>query len=333
MLKLLLTGRNFGQDLDFGAPTSLLSNAIRLGHEICTDVGEKPDVVICVDFDGCSLSLIRKANKMSIPCVLIKQEPIVVFPQHKRKNPKNLFHLVITKGMPSGLGKYNYGNTWPSEFVFEDRRKARFVAVTANKWSAIPGQLYDLRKRVYSTDPRIDVYGRGWDSSRFEDLTVIGKEAFIAARSLTIPRVPNFLRHFNKPLNYLGEVENKREVMSLYDCALIIENCPFYVSEKLLDSLLIGNIPVYVGGSLDNLGIPKEFVFSADPTPSDVVRAMDEASDIDAANFRRELTAWLNDSRTREHWDANFIWGRVIKEIEEFLFQSRITDYSKKVEK
>jgi hypothetical protein len=325
LLSLLLSGKNFGQDLDYGIPTSLLANALRLGHTICTDLEEEPDVVVCVDFEGSSLSLLRKAHKMGVPRVLIKQEPVVVFPQHKSRNPKNLFELVITKGMPSGLGKYNYGNSWPSDVFFEERRKARFVAVTANKWSAIPGQLYDLRTQVYSTDPRVDVYGRGWDSSKFEDILMFSKEVIIASRSFTIPRVPKSMRQFRKPLSYLGEIEDKRTVMSLYEWSLIIENCPFYVSEKLLDSLLLGNIPVYVGGDLDGLGIPAEFVYRAEPTIGDVRRAMDRATQIDPKEYRRKLSDWLNDPRTRENWDANIIWAKVLKEIEEFALRNRGT--------
>lgn len=318
-MRILLTGKNASQDLDEGFPTSLRSNASRLNYVLCSSLNDEPDVVICVDFENRNLPILRRAKRMRIPRVLVKQEPIVVFPQHRYLNPHGIFDHVITKGISTVKGVYNYGNTWPQEIQFSGRRKRRFVAVTANKWSAINGQLYELRKEVYASDDRIDVFGRGWHVGRFEELGNVVKESVLAAMAGIIPKPPKVRILSMKPRNYHGAVADKRAVMSAYDFSLIIENCSFYTSEKLMDSLLVGNFPIYVGGSLHGSGIPREFVIESEANCSSVIGALDMAMGVDTERFRKNLMEWLREPSTREKWSANAIWARILREVESTL--------------
>lgn len=314
-----MTGKNARQDLDQGFPTSLESNLGVNNHILCSSLDDEPDVVICVDFENRNLPILRRAKRMLIPRVLVKQEPIVVFPQHRHSNPHGLFNHVITKGIFSEKVVYNYGNTWPTGIEFSGRRRQRFVAVTANKWSAINGQLYELRKEVYGSDGRIDVFGRGWEAGRLQELENVLKESVLATLAGIVPRPPKLRILSMKPINYLGPVADKRAIMSSYDYSLIIENCSFYTSEKLVDSLLVGNLPVYVGGSLRGSGIPTEFVVESEAKCESVIGALDAAMSVDMGRFRSNLIEWLREPSTRENWSANAIWARILREVESTL--------------
>lgn len=318
-MRVFLTGKNSSQDLDDGFPTSLKSNLAVDGHSLCSSLEDMPDVVICVDYEPSNSPVLRRAKQLRIPKVLIKQEPIVVFPQHRFPNPRGIFDYVITKGKVAEGGLYNYGNTWPETIEFVESRKRKFVAITANKWSAINGQLYDLRKKVYASDHRVDVFGRGWEATPFEEVSQVIKESVLASMSGVIPKMPSLSNLHRKPKNYLGAVDDKRKIMAAYDYALIIENCTFYTSEKLMDSLLVGNFPVYVGGSLTGLGIPKEFVIEAKADCNSVIEAIDRAFEIDTVDFRTQLLDWLREPSTRESWSANQIWIRILRDIEQNL--------------
>jgi hypothetical protein len=326
-MRVFITGKNPSQDLDYGFPTSLESNLRANNHILCSSLDEEPEVVICVDFERRYLPILRRAKEMDIPKVLIKQEPIVVFPQHRFPNPFGIFDDVITKGKISEGGIYNYGNTWPDTIELLESRKRKFVAVTANKWSAISGQLYELRREVYASDGRVDVFGRGWQANLCEEIMQVIKESALASKSGVFPRMPRLSNLRSKPKNYLGAVDDKRRIMAAYDYSLIIENCTFYTSEKLMDSLLVGNFPVYVGGSLEGQGIPSEFVIQATPDCNGVTRAIDAALEIDPVRFRQRLLDWLREPSTRENWSANRIWNRILGDIERKLPYLNLTDY------
>jgi hypothetical protein len=315
-MRVFLTGKNARQDLDEGFPTSLEHNLGVNNHTLCSSLDDEPEVVICVDFENSTLPVLKRAKRMNIPRVLIKQEPIVVFPQHRFPNPKGLFDYVITKGKVSEGGLYNYGNTWPKSIEFAEARKRKFVAVTANKWSAIGGELYELRRKVYASDHRVDLFGRGWQATPYQEISQVIKELILASMSGVFPKLPSLSNWRSKPQNYLGAVDNKRTIMASYDYALIIENCTFYNSEKLMDSLLVGNFPVYVGGNLEGLGIPNEFVIQATADCNSVIRAIDEAFEIDLVKFRKNLLDWLVEPSTQENWSANQIWRRILRDIE-----------------
>jgi hypothetical protein len=54
----------------------------------------------------------------------------------------------------------------------------------------------------------------------------------------------------------MGPVEDKLKTLRQYRFALIIENSDEYVSEKIVDALLAGVVPLYVGAELSRFGFP-----------------------------------------------------------------------------
>ena len=65
-------------------------------------------------------------------------------------------------------------------------------------------------------------------------------------------------------MNNIGEpVKNKTEFLSLYKFSIAMENSEGqgYVSEKILDSLIAGTIPIYYGGyMIDEFINPKAYI-------------------------------------------------------------------------
>lgn len=318
-------GKNYKQDLEVGSSTSFYSSLAETGHLEAGTIDDSPDAIICVDIMASEKKLLFEGKKRGIPLILVKQEPKVVFPLHRYPNPYNLFDLVISKGQPNVSEPFNYGNVWPKTISnFDEERKNRFIAVTANKWSAVPGQLYDLRRRVYHHDERIDLFGRGWNQT-FSDFAVQQlKEIAIAAKAGVLPMLPNPTLFQLKPKNYFGEIPDKSKVMSEYDFSIVIENSASYTSEKLMDSLLAGNLVVYVGASLIRHQLPKEFVIQADPNLLSVISAMNKMANVDARIVRSQLREWLREESSETMWSAKSINSRIIQRIVAFVEQRRL---------
>jgi hypothetical protein len=313
-MKIRLLGKNAHRGLEKGDATSFGSVALSMGYDITEGFSQIPDVVICVDYTKESLSEIKRWRKLGVPTVLVQQEPFVVLPEHRKSNPGGSFDLVLKVGIPGQVTR-PYPNTWNFAKDWTSPRLPKFAAITANKWSAIPGQLYSLRRTAYELGSEVDLYGVGWDRPLVPQFTMLLKEIFLAIRAGVWPLVPAWIDLFGKPRNYLGSVGDKLATLEKYDYSIIIENSGHYMSEKLIDSLLAGNLPVYIGAPVSEFGIPAELVLQAEPNISSIRDQMELAKKIQLSDFRANLRSWLTDSSRLEYWRADFATKRILQEI------------------
>ena len=316
-MKLYITGKNSSQGLEAGDSTSFADIARALGYTIVSNHLDA-DAIICVDYHPKFREELRDAQSHGVRTFLIQQEPYVVLPEHRRENPGKVFDHVLRIGIPGEVTRH-YGNSWHLAKNWKGPRQKRFVAITANKWSALPGQLYSLRREIYSAHEMIDLYGHGWEANVRSQLTMISKEILLglAARSrIVLPRASDI---FSSPSNFLGSVKDKAKTMADYDFSLIIENSGHYMSEKLMDSLLSGNLPVYVGAPIQHFKIPEMFVFQAEPTLESIRDKMNEAMSVNPIEFRSTLKEWLLDPLTLDAWKADRVTIKLLTEISRHL--------------
>lgn len=316
-MKLYITGKNSGQGLEAGDSTSFKDVAQNLGYTIVSRHLDA-DAAICVDYHPKFRKELRDAQNTGVRTFLIQQEPYVVLPEHRKRNPGQVFDHVLQIGIPGEVTRH-YGNSWNLATNWKDQRQKRFVAITANKWSALPGQLYSLRREIYSSHELIDLYGHGWEASVRSQLMMLTKEVLLglAARSRIVP--PKASDIFSSPLNFLGSVKDKAKTMAKYDFSLVIENSGHYMSEKLMDSLLSGNIPVYVGAAIQHFKIPEQFVFQAEPSVDSIRNKIDDAMSVNPIEFRSTLKDWLLDPQTLDAWKADRVTTKLLAEISRLL--------------
>lgn len=119
-----------------------------------------------------------------------------------------------------------------SNIPFDERKL--LVAISGNKKSRYPGELYSERRNIYyffekNYKSQFDLFGHGWD---------------IAEHPC-----------------YQGTVDNKIDVYHNYKFAICFENIrgmKDYVTEKILDCICAGVVPIYAGASNISEYIPKE---------------------------------------------------------------------------
>jgi len=325
-MNILFGGRNSRLDATLDDISSPASIAKRLGHKVCNNSSDNPRVAIFVDYDPKEKSKIRELKELGVPLVLIKQEPVVTAPLHSRKNPSGLFDLVITRGEPGSDPLFNTFQEWDTRFLGRSERQENIVAINANKWSAVPGELYSLRRQCYAADPRIDLYGRGWDEGKAQTLIRVLKENLIAIRFGVLPKAGNIKHAFHAPANYMGEAKDKMEILSKHKVSLVIENCESYMSEKLVDALLAGCIPVYVGANPKLFGIPDDLYIRAEANPRSVKRGIEIALEMAHSNFLTRVQSWMALPGVKDEWQSVQVFARILSHIEDKLVNSRGVD-------
>jgi len=120
------------------------------------------------------------------------------------------------------------------------------VLISANKKSLDKRELYSKRLEVVrwfekNAPDHFDLYGMGWDKYASPYRAV----------SIALSRMPGLAKKMaaERP-SWKGAVSSKRDVLSRYKFTIAFENSkdiPGYVTEKIIDPMLAGSIPVYWG--------------------------------------------------------------------------------------
>lgn len=321
-MRIIFTGANHDSDNWQKQSYSLAYAAFHFGYFICSSFDDDPDVLICVDYNDAAKPMISEALARKIPKVLVRQEPIVVQPQHGKKRTLNRFELVITRGGPDETPQFNTFQEWDTSLIDNGVRFKRAVAISANKWSMIKGEYYSLRRRAYNEIGVVDVFGPGWNKSTAQELTMVAKEFIIALYNGTFPAISNLKWSLKRPHNYLGIAQSKVRVLASYEVSLVIENSEGYMSEKLVDCILAGTIPVYVGERAEVYGIPKSLVIQADPTIDSIKSSISRALNLDGGKFRAEAKEWAQSQGVKENWEHFNVCRKLLAHIQVSLASS-----------
>lgn len=303
-MKILFIGKNHSQGLKEQDPTSLKGIAKVLGFKCVNSVANKPDVIICVDYQKSALSVIRHARSQGIKTVLIANEPQVVIPQNSQSRTRREFDTILEVGRPWADPQLRWPQTW-LPFSETSERLDRVILVNADKWSFVRGQHYWLRAAAASKIATVDVYGFGWERSSAHRFAHRIYELLRTIAAGSIPRFQGFNVILGIPKSYLGSIANKHSAMSDYKVALVVENSSEFLTEKLFDAWFSGCIPVYLGPPVQAFGIPEHLVVAVkEPTLRAVKDALDLALSLDREIFIQNAREFL-DSAAAAEWKAS----------------------------
>jgi hypothetical protein len=318
-VRIFFGGRNSRQDATLKDTSSPASISTLQGHVVSSTISKNLDVAIFVDYEPKDMENLRELKRLGVPLVLIKQEPVVTAPLHAKHNPSGLFDLIITRGDPGSKPRFNTFQEWDTRFVDNSTRVDRVVAINANKWSAMSGELYSLRRKCYSFDSRVDLFGREWNERPSATLVRVLKENLLAVKAGFVPQVSNIRHAFFTPANYLGVTDDKMLTLSKYKVSLVIENSETYMSEKLVDAILAGCIPVYVGANPELFGIPRDLYIRSTANAVSVGRSLDIALNASHSDFLRRVRHWVDTPGTRSKWESVEVFSQILSHIENEL--------------
>ena len=255
---------------------------------------------------------------------LIRVEPIVVNPFQYRKATEDHDGKIIVIS-PNDL-KTPKNLYWQSGYIDFDkldsfRNIAEFgvAIINENKYSFVPGSNYKLRKKVIDEFLRnkinIRLAGKNWDQS----LVWQAKKQISAAVSSArfYGKIDYFQAQFplkvHSPwMDYLGRVESAHEFLSQSKFAIVIENDSTYVSEKLLNALIAGCIPLYSGPSLVPYKIPADVAICLQSSPDKFVEAALSTPEFELERVKRVGQDWITSPEAKKRWSVNEGFERLI---------------------
>ena len=323
MRKFRLFGANFQTAISGNNPTSLagyLSTVSRIARE-----DESDFTALFADFDERSIAEIQ-ALPRGVKRVLVRNEPKVVRPQNHKPALLREMDFVVDVGRPPSSESFqvNWPQTWDLSLLESPQardliRSNRVALINANKLSFVPGELYSLRRQLVTQLGQIDTWGPGWNLNLWRKVVTALKELIIAMRHGAGISTKSLKGWLDRPRTHLGLSENKLKTLSSYNYSLVIENSIEFMSEKLFDSLFAGTYPIYVGPRLEFFGIPRFVATQASADFDSVTRALESASEVDLASWRKRTLEWLQSEGVEESWSSSHVFEQIIDTIDQKL--------------
>ena len=277
---------------------------------------------------------------------LIRTEPISVYPKQYQKEIEDLYDFIVTPGGNENLSKnfkhakypYIYQNN-PFKFsnvennlsdLIQKRIDENFYSsdkwhkreilcsiIASNKISPIKDSNYELRRLVYSTikESKLSKYGQFWKFS-FND-RLISRVGLIKF-SLEQRSFFNYFRlfkHFFLNLRFVSAVSNKHDVLIQSKYHLIIENSNDFITEKVYDALIDGAIPIYVGPSLVDAGLPTGSYIQIRPQFKDIDGLLSKLPDLDPSTNLKVISDLFTSKDFEKCFEGNQIYAEIVHEI------------------
>lgn len=181
------------------------------------------------------------------------------------------------------------------------RKKRLLCSISSNKFSSYAHELYSERinavrfmEKYHIKD--FDLYGTGWDKP-----VVHYKWASAVKLNGAIWTFwPDSVKIRSFP-SYKGTVRNKAETLPKYKFIIAYENCimPGYISEKILEAMLYGCVPVYLGDPDVEKRIPRNcFIDKREyPTYESLYGYMSEINREDHEKYLGNIEKFLNSKK------------------------------------
>ena len=261
-------------------------------------------------FDPLKADLRLARKKTNSLRVAVLMEPPVVIPSNGVSANFKDFDLVFELGRLRGnvTGRH-VSLPWPQDLdicedFFSENRKSELVVINGNKFSFVPGELYSLRRKLIRNEvSNIDLYGTGWRERVWITLEAIAKSAIFAIlnKRFSFHALAGF--RLSSPRNFLGQPSDKLKTISKYEFSLVIENWQGCFTEKIFDALKAGSFPIYVGPSLEKMGIPEGFALQASPDFTELTKVIRSPGEKLDTHKRKEIYSWLSREGNPHRYD------------------------------
>lgn len=327
-----------------------LSNKLtELGFQLVDD-SHKADFLICFNHDPKELKKFLRAGGSKSRAALVRLEPTAVFPAQYKNSIHNKYGFTVTPGRlfseKSRLAPwpyyYNPNPLQPDPTTIElddlitqeisrgtfeydnwNERPILISLIASNKVSPVKDNNYKIRRKLayQMSDDSLEVYGTLW---RSDFKTKIRHRAGVVYHALSFGIFPslfevfgNFFRHYPTAK---GSIENKHDVTRKSKFSLVVENDNNYVSEKIIDALLGGSIPIYLGGDSQSIGVPSSLAITNLYKAKEIEDFVREIDELRVRTFLSECASWLQSPAFKTKWAGDIVFASIAEDIaEEFM--------------
>lgn len=309
------------------------------------------DFLIAIDHDAKMYRNFIAEGGSSKRSVLIRLEPISVFPAQYQAAVTNLYGFIIT---PGSTDYQEYGTDdfigWPygyhanpnrpiKETILESvikkqesdqifsvenwiKRKEVLSMIAANKVSPTHEGNYKLRRKIAKSIPPqvLSVYGPLWNG---ELKNKLDHRLWVARFALANGTILNIKELYGDFFCYYksakGIVKNKYEVLRNSRFALVVENSDTYVSEKIFDAFISGAIPIYIGPDLEKVGFPQGISFKSNGDANEIINIVDSFSAEMAELYLGGIEDFLKSKYFWETWSEKAVWQKISNKVFDYF--------------
>ena len=311
-----------------------------LGMQISKNL-ESAEVLISVNHSPSHLRFLRGFAKSKKLKVLIRLEPQATYPIQYVKRTANRYDLVIT---PGSLRQENRRIMWPyfyqanplhpnnsapslkslNKQSVELESKESWYArpyllslVSSNKNSPTKHNNYSLRRYAAKelSSRGLETFGEMWHVPFHLKIRERLKVAWGAAKTGYFPNPLSLSEGlFTQFPEVRGVVEDKHSIIRSSKYSLVIENDNFYVSEKIIDALVGGSLPFYIGGNLELVGLSSLVVRQIENVDQ-VIKTISQMSPIEIDQWRQNIHRLVNSAEFMNEWSGETVYQRIASTI------------------
>jgi len=252
--------------------------------------------------------------------VLIRVEPKCVNPFQYRKELDSIYsnHVVIASQFKTKKESF----IWENGHLPQKKQLIEILASTKNldrqlgigllnqnKFSSVPGELYSFRRlainRIINAGIHFELGGRDWEKSTFWEFKSKVKNYVGNFKSFRSISFSNFFVNLNKKsksLIIVGSVDDTFKFLSSFEFCLVIENEETYVSEKLLNAVISGCIPIYVGPKLTDFGFPANIALEVGRDTKKIIDLYRNTTAEQKIQIRKVGRSWIESEESFQRW-------------------------------
>ena len=262
---------------------------------------------------------------------LVRLEPRCVNPIQYRPSIEKLYkNIIVVSSLQRSQDDQIH---WKSGYLPNSRdlmkkidgcrnitKKPGICFVNQNKFSLIKGELYSLRRKAISEfvtrGITFNLAGADWDKSKiwiFKSKIKSLQNSLVDYRFSTLKGFWANIDIKNPKLIYHGRVLDSVDFMANYEFALIIENEASYVSEKLLNAIIAGCIPIYCGPKLNLFGFPNGIAIETGADVNAMISSFQLLDQSEKENILSIGSKWVNSVEVQERWGVESSYFRLAK--------------------
>lgn len=209
--------------------------------------------------------------------------------------------------------KTNFSSSFDEQYSLERKRTKFSAMICGNKHYNHPNELYSERRKIIkwfevNAPELMDLYGRGWD-----------RKCFTGKLTKQLNRFKSFKYELSPPLNFKGSVSSKNDLLQGYKFNFCLENAygfEGYITEKIIDSIKAGAIPIYWGASNIDSHVPEAaFIdYSKFENIPNLLSFLTKLKEEDLEKYYQQMESFLNSS-LREQFESQKFASDVVREV------------------
>jgi hypothetical protein len=299
---------------------------------------EKADIIYAFDHPRLFSKTLFAFKSSKAMKVLLRFEPPAVNPILYSKNTLRHYGRVLSIGGTKHLGVSEQVIRWPyfshpnpakpkqgeilesksislSSFDGKKNRRLKLSMIVSNKVAWSKPSNYTLRRNLFlrAADYGLNCYGMGWQTSRLSRMaTNLHLYLFFLSQGKFVNPLHMAENLFFPKQKSIPAIVNKFDVLTNSDFHLVIENSSTYVSEKLLDALVAGAVPIYIGPDLKPYGIPANCVITPKNDIGEVIKTLQNLEDFNLEALRAQISEFINSDKGLGAWDPSRVAQSII---------------------